>query len=114
MIHSLSICSGWALAQPARRLARATHRRRHPEAFVVIKIFRLGCRLGRPSFDSLIEAQMRYMLLIYDDEKGWAKLSEAEREHYLGEFGKVREEIVGQYVAPSRGPCLDNGPGRDR
>jgi hypothetical protein len=45
---------------------------------------------------------MRYLLLIYDDEKGWAKLSEAERQHYLGEFGKLRQEIAGQYVAGSQ------------
>jgi hypothetical protein len=45
---------------------------------------------------------MRYVLLIYDDEKGWAKLSEAERQYYLGEFGKLRQEIAGQYVAGSQ------------
>jgi hypothetical protein len=41
---------------------------------------------------------MKYMLLIYDDEKGWARLSEAERQHYMGEFGKLRQEIAEQYV----------------
>ena len=41
---------------------------------------------------------MKYMLLIYDDEKGWASLSEAERQHYMGEFGKLRQEIAAQYV----------------
>jgi hypothetical protein len=41
---------------------------------------------------------MKYMLLIYDDEKGWARLSEAERQHYMGEFGKLRQSIAGQYV----------------
>jgi len=45
---------------------------------------------------------MRYVLLIYDDEKGWAKLNEAERQHYMGEFGKLRQEIAGQYVAGSQ------------
>lgn len=44
---------------------------------------------------------MRYMLLIYDDEKGWANLSEAERQHSMGEFEKLRQEIAGQYVAGS-------------
>jgi hypothetical protein len=48
------------------------------------KIFGLGCRLGRPPFDTPIEDQMRYVLLIYDDEKGWAKLSEAERPSKFG------------------------------
>jgi hypothetical protein len=36
------------------------------------------------------------VLLIYDDEKGRARLSEAERRHYMGEFGKLRQEIGGQ------------------
>lgn len=45
---------------------------------------------------------MRYILLIYDDEKGWANLSEAERQHSMGEFEKLRREIAGQYVAGSQ------------
>ena len=45
------------------------------------KIFGLGCRLAWPPFDLLIEGHMRYVLLIYDDEKGWAKLNEADRQH---------------------------------
>jgi hypothetical protein len=53
-------------------------------------------------FDSLTEEQLKYLLLIYDDEKGWAKLSEAEREHYLGEFGKLKQQMNGQYVAGSQ------------
>jgi hypothetical protein len=62
-------------------------------------IFRLGCRLVQPPFDLPIEDHMRYVLLICDDEKGWAKLSEAERRHYMGEFGKLRQEVSGQYVS---------------
>ena len=31
-------------------------------------------------FDSLMEDHMKYLLLIYDDEKGWAKLSETQRQ----------------------------------
>jgi hypothetical protein len=45
---------------------------------------------------------MRYVLLIYDDEEGWAKLSEAERQHYMDEFRKLRQEIAGQYVTGSQ------------
>ena len=45
---------------------------------------------------------MRYILLIYDDEKGWANLSEAERQHSMGEFEKLRQEIAGRYVAGSQ------------
>jgi hypothetical protein len=41
-------------------------------------------------------------LLIYDDEKGWANLSEAEQQHSMGEFEKLRQEIAGQYVAGSQ------------
>jgi hypothetical protein len=42
------------------------------------------------------------MLLIYGDEKGWANLSEAERQHSMGEFEKLRQEIAGQYVTGSQ------------
>jgi hypothetical protein len=45
---------------------------------------------------------MRYMLLIYGHEKGGANLSEAERQHSMGEFEKLRQEIAGQYVAGSQ------------
>jgi hypothetical protein len=45
---------------------------------------------------------LRYLLLIYDHEKGWARLSEAERQHYMGEFGKLRQEVAVQYVAGSQ------------
>jgi hypothetical protein len=45
---------------------------------------------------------MRYVLLIYDDEKGWAKLSGAQRQKYMGEFGKLRQELAGHYVAGSQ------------
>src|SRR5882762_6276359 len=31
---------------------------------------------------------MKYMLLICDDEKAWAKLSEAERQKIYGEYGQ--------------------------
>jgi hypothetical protein len=41
-------------------------------------------------------------LLIYDDEKGWANLSEAGRQHSMGEFEKLRQEIAGQCVAGSQ------------
>jgi hypothetical protein len=70
-----------------------------------IKIFGLGCRFARPPFDSPTEDHMRYILLIlliYDDEKGWANLSEAERQHSMGEFEKLRQEIAGQYVTGSQ------------
>jgi hypothetical protein len=41
-------------------------------------------------------------LLIYDDEKGCANLSEAEQQHSMGEFEKLMQEIAGQYVAGSQ------------
>jgi hypothetical protein len=42
---------------------------------------------------------MQYLLLIYDDEKGWAKMTEADRGKIFGEYGKFTEEIKrgGQY-----------------
>ena len=32
---------------------------------------------------------MRFILLIYDDEQGWANLIEAERQHSMGEYNKI-------------------------
>ena len=44
---------------------------------------------------------MKYMLLIYDDEKSWAKFSEAERQQIFAEYGKFTQEIrtSGHYLA---------------
>src|SRR5216684_180369 len=36
---------------------------------------------------------MQYLLLIYDEEKGWAKMTEAERGKIFGEYGKFTEGI---------------------
>jgi len=44
---------------------------------------------------------MKYMLLIYDDEKGWAKLSETERQQAMDGYMQFNKQIKssGQYVA---------------
>ena len=44
------------------------------------------------------------MLLIYDDEKSWAKLSETERQQAIGEWMQFTQQIKsgGQYVASSK------------
>jgi hypothetical protein len=46
---------------------------------------------------------MKYMLLIHDDEKGWGKVSEAERQRIYGEYGQFTQQIIeaGQFVAGS-------------
>src|SRR5215471_18994693 len=49
----------------------------------------VGCRFARPPFDSFTEDHMRFILILYDDEKGWANLSEAERQHSMGEYNKI-------------------------
>jgi len=43
---------------------------------------------------------MQYLLMIYEDEKGWAKMSEAERGRIFGEYRKLTEDIQksGQYL----------------
>src|SRR5437879_1814798 len=48
-----------------------------------------------------MEAHMKYMLLIYDDEKGWAKLSETERQQAMDGYMQFNKQIKssGQYVA---------------
>jgi hypothetical protein len=47
---------------------------------------------------------MKYMLLIYDDEKVWPKFSETEQQQYMGEYVRFTQEIQsgGQFVASSR------------
>jgi len=36
---------------------------------------------------------MQYLLLIYEDEKGWAKMTEAERGKIFAEYGQFTEGI---------------------
>ncbi len=44
---------------------------------------------------------MKYMMLIYDEEQAWAKLSEPERKKIYGEYGQFSEQVrsSGQFVA---------------
>src|SRR5260370_8284162 len=52
---------------------------------------------------STMEGQMKYMLLIYNEEKAWGKFSEAQRQGFLGEFTKFTQQIhsAGQWLASS-------------
>ena len=47
---------------------------------------------------------MKYLLLIYQDEKQWVGLSEAERQKIYAEYGQLRAELVtkGQFVGGSQ------------
>ena len=47
---------------------------------------------------------MKYMLLIFHEEKQWAGLSEAERQTIYAEFRQLRQELTtsGQYVDGSQ------------
>src|ERR1700736_5177144 len=47
---------------------------------------------------------MKYILLIYDDEKAWPKFSATEQQQYMGEYMQFTQQIEssGQYVASSR------------
>jgi len=44
---------------------------------------------------------MKYMLLIYDEEQVWAKLSESERKQIYSEYGQFSQQVkaTGHYVA---------------
>src|SRR5260370_21018745 len=68
------------------------------------KYFRAGCRFGHSPFDSLMEDHMKYMLLIYDDEKGWSKLSEIQKQQAMGEYMQFTQQLhsAGQYVTSSQ------------
>jgi hypothetical protein len=47
---------------------------------------------------------MKYMLLIYDEEQVWGKLSETEQEKIYGEYRRFTQEITssGHYMAGSQ------------
>ena len=47
---------------------------------------------------------MKYMLLIYDAEKGWAKLSETQKQRAMGEYTQFTQQLhsAGQYVTSSQ------------
>ena len=51
-----------------------------------------------------MEDHMKYMLLIYDDEKGWAKLSETQQQQAMGEYMQFSQQLqsAGQYVTSSQ------------
>ena len=47
---------------------------------------------------------MKYMLLIYDDEKGWAKLNEAQQQQAMEEYMQLTQQLqtAGQYINSSQ------------
>jgi hypothetical protein len=47
---------------------------------------------------------MKYMLLIYDEEKTWGRMSEAERNQMMGEYRQFGQQIrsTGQFIAGSQ------------
>ena len=46
---------------------------------------------------------MKYMLLIYNEEKAWSQFSEAQRQGFMGEFMKFTQQIqsAGQWLSSS-------------
>jgi len=51
-----------------------------------------------------MEVHMKYMLLIYDDEKAWASFSESQCQGYMGEYRQFTEAIKasGNHVSGSQ------------
>jgi hypothetical protein len=47
---------------------------------------------------------MKYMLLIYNEEKAWAGFTEAQRQGFMGEFMKFTQQIqsAGQWLSSSQ------------
>src|SRR5258708_15839312 len=70
----------------------------------MINFFVPGCRFRRIPFDSLTEDHMKYMLLIYNEEKAWGQFTEAQRQGFMGEFMKFTQQIqsAGQWVSSSQ------------
>src|ERR1041385_1950984 len=48
--------------------------------------------------------QMKYLLLIYQDEQSWDAISESERQQIYGDYRKLREQLqkTGQFVSGSQ------------
>jgi hypothetical protein len=48
-----------------------------------------------------MEGQMKYTLMIYNDEKTWGTLSEADQHQMMSEYGQLTQQLkdAGQYVA---------------
>src|SRR5260370_1561070 len=67
-------------------------------------VFAPGCRFAGIPFDSLMEDHMKYMLLIYNEEKAWGTFSEAQRQGFMGEFMKFTQQIqsAGQGLSSSQ------------
>src|ERR1700737_4953845 len=55
-------------------------------------------------FETLNEHHMKYMLLIYNEEKAWGKFTEAQRQGFMGEFMKFTQQIqsAGQWLSSSQ------------
>jgi hypothetical protein len=51
-----------------------------------------------------MEDHMKYMLLIYNEEKAWAKFSEAQRQQFMEEFMQFTQQIKssGQWLSSSQ------------
>jgi len=47
---------------------------------------------------------MKYLLMIYQDEKQWAGLSESERQKIYAEYGQLRQQLTasGQFIGGSQ------------
>src|SRR5215813_14087913 len=75
--------------------------RRLPRRICTGAIIFRGCRSGPRPFDPLMEAPMKYMLLIYRDEGVWTNLSLAEQQKIYEDTRVLADEVAsrGQYVA---------------
>jgi len=59
------------------------------------KNFVPDCRSRNRSFDQVVEEKnMRYILLIYHDEKLWEGHTESERQRIYGEYRQLRDELT--------------------
>src|SRR6185436_13620465 len=66
----------------------------HRETCPIVNIFAARCRFRPWPFDLLMEvSKMRYMLMIYDEEKNFAKMSEAEMGKLMGEYKQFSQEV---------------------
>ena len=57
---------------------------------------------------------MKYLCLIYDDEKKWETMSKAEADAYMGEYFAFTEGVKDQRALPGRQRTSAGADGDDR
>jgi hypothetical protein len=75
-----------------------------------LRLLSISCTLARRKVESKISTsrkepnEMKYLLLIYNNEQSWNAITETERQQIYGDYRKLREQLLsrGQFVTGSQ------------